>query len=109
MHTPVHYHVVPGWACYPKKNPSKALSLPTIEMLHSLFERGYIDKSRRLSIGRARVLVVDEVARRDWYEQSIFTKAKIKTLFGTSKAQQLKLVAGLRNDAPHVEIKGVLA
>ena len=107
--TPAHCHVVPGWACYPKKMPNKALSLPTIEMLHSLFERGNIDKSRRLSAERARVLVVEAVARRDWYEQSILTEAKIKGFFGTNKTQQLKILAGLRNEVPHVEVEGVIA
>jgi len=65
---PARCHVVPGWVCYPKKMSNKALSLSTIEMLHSLFGRGNIDESHRLSAKHACVLVVEAVARMDWYE-----------------------------------------
>ena len=109
MNTPAHCHLLPGWACYPKQMPTKPLSLSTIEMLHNLYDRGNIDKSRRLSADRARVIIVEEVANRDWYEQSNLTETRIKAFFAMGKVKQLKLIAGLKDDVPNAESEEVLA
>ena len=100
-----HTHVSPGWACYPKQKANKPLSLSTNEKLHSLFVRGNVDKSKRISADRARILIVDELIGNDWYEQAILTEARIKAFFGMTKAKQLKLISAQRDGVPNADVQ----
>ena len=103
---PVGYtHVSPGWACYPKQKANTPLSLSTNEKLDSLFNRGNVDKSKRISADRARILIVDELIGSDWYEQSILTEARIKAFFSMIKAKQLKLISAQRDGVPNGDVQ----
>ena len=103
-----HNHAVPGWACYPKKQPTKPLALTTLEKLHTLFVRGNDDKYRRVSADRVRAVIVEESASKEWYEQSILTEARIKAFFGMKKDKQLALITSLMNSVTNVEVQAEL-
>ena len=81
-----------GWACYPKMEKSRQLSIPTLNKLHDLFVTGNEDKARRITASRARSIIIQEIASRDWYEQSILTGVKIKIFFALTTKKQKQLI-----------------
>ena len=87
-------NIFPGWAIYPKQKRNKGtqMSYDTMVLLHSLFQRGNDDKSRRVTADRAMILVREEVACKDWLEQAMVTEAKIKAFFGLKSNAQKKLI-----------------
>jgi len=94
-----HASLEAGWACYPKQVRNADLSVETLELLKKLYDLGNQDKSKRISADRAHVIVVEEVAARDWYEQLICTVPRIKVFFGMSKAKMKKLIEERRGAA----------
>ena len=82
-----------GWACYPKnKKRSHKMNLQSLTLLHTLFTRGNQQKNRRYTADRAQLLLYEEVASKDWFEQSLVTESRIKAFFGMSATNQLKLI-----------------
>jgi hypothetical protein len=88
----------PGWACYPKNRRNTThMNLQSMILLHTLFKRGNEFKNRRYTADRAQSLLFDEVAQKDWYEQTILTESRIKAFFGMTVSNQQKLI---RNATP---------
>ena len=73
------------------------MNLQSMTLLHTLFTRGNKFKNRRYTADRAQSLLFEEVASRDWFEQTLVTESRIKAFFGMSVANQLKLI---RNATP---------
>ena len=104
--------VTPGWACYSKKQSIRPLVLSIVELLHSLFLRGNVDKSRRISANCVHILVMYDVAGRNWYEYTVLTETRIKVFFGVTREKHVKLLTALRNEnvdaAPNNDVYEVL-
>ena len=82
----------PGWACYPKREKCRLMTLETMQMLNNLFMRGNADKARRVSADRARLQIIKEVAYNNWYEQTLVTEERVKAFFGMNLVKQRKLI-----------------
>ena len=74
-------YFAPGWACYPKREMSKYMSLASMTFLNTLYVRGNIDKARRVTADRARIELITEVNHADWYEHAFCTETRIKAFF----------------------------
>ena len=72
------------------------MKLETIVKLNTLFERGNKDKSRRVSADRARIILIEEILAKDWFEQCLITESRIKVFFATTPASQHKLIREIR-------------
>ena len=81
-----------GWACYPKNVKSMYMKLVTMQRLNALSVRGNIDKARRVIADRARLIILDDTAINNWYEQVLVTDTRVKAFFSTKASGQLNLI-----------------
>ena len=91
-----------GWACYPKNVKSMYMSLVTMQRLNALFIRGNTNKARRVAADRARLIVPEDTALDDWYEQALVTDTRVKAFFSAKVSGQVKLI----NEARERELAG---
>ena len=81
-----------GWACYPKNVKSMYMKLATMQRLNALFVRGNTDKARRVTADRARLIILEDTALNDWYEQALVTDTRVKAFFSAKASGQLNLI-----------------
>jgi uncharacterized protein with von Willebrand factor type A (vWA) domain len=79
--------MVAGWAAYQNSKRAPLLSSDALKVLKQLFDLGRTDKSKRISADRAHVIVMEQVAARNWYEKMIFTVARIKVFYSSTPAK----------------------
>ena len=89
-----------GWACYPKNVKSMYMKLATMQRLNALFVRGNTDKARRVTADRARLIILEDTALNDWYEQALVTDTRVKAFFSAKASGQLNLINEARKRQP---------
>ena len=85
-------YFTPGWACYPKREMGKYMSLASMTFLNTLYVRGNTDKAGRVTADRARIDLITEVNHADWYEQAFCTETRIKAFFSAQNTGQLNQI-----------------
>ena len=64
----------------------------TIQYLHDIFVRGNTEKSNRTSADRVQLFIREEIARQNWYEQSIVSETRITSFFSMTLTSQHNLI-----------------
>ena len=85
-------YFTPGWACYPKREMGKYMSLASMTFLNTLYVRGNTDKARRVTADRARIDLIADVNYADSYEQAFCTETIIKAFFSAQNTGQLNQI-----------------
>ena len=74
------------------------MSLATTKLFLHLLERGNANKARRKTVDRTQVLVMEEVASQDWFEQAIVTETRIKAFFSMAVHLELRFIQTLTEE-----------
>ena len=76
-----------AWAVYPG-NTTEKLCEEVLEKLRLLYNRGNIDKKRKISADRALRILIDELIYDDWEQRVIISVPRIKAFFALTPSKQ---------------------